>query len=82
MTQEERWNAQYERMMEFMKTNHRRPSKHRLEEHDMLTSRGDRHRVMFSFLPLSVTSPFSSKSKANTGGNMRFLHKCLLVSKK
>ena len=36
MTQEERWNAQYERMMEFMKTNHRRPSKHRLEEHDML----------------------------------------------
>ncbi|MBQ3796498.1 MAG: hypothetical protein II842_09490 [Butyrivibrio sp.] len=36
MTQEERWNAQYERMMEFMKTNHRRPSKYRLEEHDML----------------------------------------------
>ena len=36
MTQEERWNAQYERMMEFMKTNHRRPSKHRIEEHDML----------------------------------------------
>ena len=36
MTQEERWNAQYERMMEFMMTNHRRPSKHRLEEHDML----------------------------------------------
>ena len=36
MTQDERWNGQYERMMEFMKTNHRRPSKHRLEEHDML----------------------------------------------
>ena len=36
MTQEDRWNAQYERMMDFMKTNHRRPSKHRLEEHDML----------------------------------------------
>ena len=31
MTQEERWQ-----MMEFMETNHRRPSKHRLEEHDML----------------------------------------------
>jgi len=36
MTQDERWQRQYERVMEFMKTNHRRPSKHRLEEHDML----------------------------------------------
>lgn len=36
MTQDERWLQQYERMMEFMKTNHRRPSKHRVEEHGML----------------------------------------------
>ena len=36
MTQDERWQRQYDQMMEFMKTNHRRPSKHRLEEHDML----------------------------------------------
>ena len=36
MTQDERWQQQYERVMEFMKTNYRRPSKHRLEEHDML----------------------------------------------
>ena len=36
MTQEERWQQQYEQMMDFMETNHRRPSKHRLEEHDML----------------------------------------------
>ncbi len=36
MTQEERWQQQYEQMIEFMETNHRRPSKHRLEEHDML----------------------------------------------
>ena len=36
MTQEERWQQQYEQMMEFMETNHRRPSKYRLEEHDML----------------------------------------------
>ena len=27
---------QYEQMMTFMNENHRRPSKHRLEEHDML----------------------------------------------
>ena len=32
----ERWQQQYEQMMSFMETNHRRPSKHRLEEHDML----------------------------------------------
>lgn len=36
MTQEERWQQQYEQMMSFMEANHRRPSKHRLEEHDML----------------------------------------------
>ena len=36
MTQDERWQAQYDQMMAFMKENHRRPSKHRLEEHDML----------------------------------------------
>ena len=36
MTQEERWQAQYEQMMVFMEENHRRPSKYKLEEHDML----------------------------------------------
>ena len=36
MTQDERWQQQYEQMMAFMNKNHRRPSKHRLEEHDML----------------------------------------------
>ena len=36
MTQDERWQRQYDQMMEFLETNHRRPSKYRLEEHDML----------------------------------------------
>ena len=36
MTQEEKWQIQYDQMMTFMKENHRRPSKYRLEEHDML----------------------------------------------
>ena len=36
MTQDERWQAQYDRMMTFMNENYRRPSKHRLEEHDIL----------------------------------------------
>ena len=37
MTQDERWQSQYDQMMAFMKTNHRRPSKHRVEEHNMLS---------------------------------------------
>lgn len=36
MTQDEKWQIQYKQMIEFMKTNHRRPSKHRIEEHDLL----------------------------------------------
>ena len=36
MTQSERWQAQYEQVMTFMEEHHRRPSKHRLEEHQML----------------------------------------------
>ena len=36
MTQEERWKAKYNEVMEFMETNHRNPSRHRIEEHDML----------------------------------------------
>ena len=36
MTQDERWMKQYEEAMEFMELNHRNPSLHRLEEHDIL----------------------------------------------
>lgn len=36
MTQEERWQARYEEVVAFIETNHRNPSKHRIEEHDML----------------------------------------------
>ncbi len=36
MTQEERWNARYEEVMEFIESNKRNPSKYRIEEHDML----------------------------------------------
>ncbi len=36
MTQDERWQAKYNEVMEFIETNHRNPSRHRLEEHDML----------------------------------------------
>ena len=36
MTQDERWFIRYQDVVEFIETNHRNPSRHRLEEHDML----------------------------------------------
>lgn len=36
MTQDELWLSKYRQVMDFMETNHRNPSKHRLEEHQML----------------------------------------------
>ena len=36
MTQDERWLVKYMEVMEFIETNHRNPSKHRIEEHDFL----------------------------------------------
>ena len=36
MTQDERWNKRYQDVMDFLAKNHRNPSRHRLEEHDML----------------------------------------------
>ncbi len=36
MTQDERWMAKYNEVVDFINTNHRNPSRHRIEEHDML----------------------------------------------
>ena len=36
MTQDEKWQARYKGVVAFIETNHRNPSKHRIEEHDML----------------------------------------------
>ena len=36
MTQEERWIVRYNEVVVFIETNHRNPSKYRIEEHDML----------------------------------------------
>ena len=36
MTQDERWIIRYNEVMKFIEQNHRNPSKHRIEEHDML----------------------------------------------
>ena len=36
MDQDTRWLNKYKEVMNFMETNYRNPSRHRLEEHDML----------------------------------------------
>lgn len=36
MTQDERWLQNYNEVMTFIESNHRNPSKHRIEEHQML----------------------------------------------
>ena len=36
MTQDERWLKRYNEVRSFIETNKRNPSKHRIEEHDML----------------------------------------------
>ncbi|MBQ3767711.1 MAG: hypothetical protein II866_01785 [Prevotella sp.] len=36
MDQETRWLVRYNEVKSFLEENHRNPSKHRLEEHDML----------------------------------------------
>ena len=36
MTQDERWMAKYNEVKAFIEHEHRNPSRHRIEEHDML----------------------------------------------
>lgn len=36
MTQDERWTNRYNEVLGFLEENHQNPSKHRIEEHDML----------------------------------------------
>ena len=61
MTQEEKWQIQYDQMMTFMKENHRRPSKHRLEEHDMLNwFKATKKRVVKGELPADRLEKFNA----------------------
>ena len=36
MTQDEKWVKNYQAVIDFIGTNHRNPSRHRIEEHNML----------------------------------------------
>lgn len=37
MTQEEKWNKRYQEVMEFLEENHRNPSKHYVENRNLLS---------------------------------------------
>ncbi|GJG34175.1 hypothetical protein PRMUPPPA20_22840 [Xylanibacter ruminicola] len=36
MTQDERWLTRYNEVVDYIDSNHRNPSRHRIEDHDML----------------------------------------------
>ena len=46
MTQDEKWIARYNEVVMFIETNKRNPSKHRIEEHDMLNWVKHQRKVM------------------------------------
>ena len=59
MTQEEKWKARYEEVVTFIETNHRNPSKHRIEEHDMLNwLKANRKRMNAGSLKAERLEPF------------------------
>ena len=60
MTQEERWQKRYEEVKGFIETNKRNPSKHRIEEHDMLNWVKHNRKVMnANALKLERVEPFN-----------------------
>ena len=60
MTQEERWQKRYEEVKGFIETNHRNPSKHRIEEHNMLSwIKQQRKLVNANALKLERVEPFN-----------------------
>ena len=59
MTQEEKWQQRYQEVVDFIEANHRNPSKHRLEEHDMLNwVKANRKRMNAGLLKAERVEPF------------------------
>ena len=46
MTQEEKWRKNYAEVVEYMNTYHRNPSKHRLEDHQLLNWMKQQRKLM------------------------------------
>ena len=59
MTQEEKWQQRYKEVVDFIEANHRNPSKHRIEEHDMLNwVKANRKRMNAGLLKAERVEPF------------------------
>ena len=59
MTQEEKWQQRYQEVVDFIEANHRNPSKHRIEEHDMLNwVKANRKRMNAGLLKAERVEPF------------------------
>lgn len=59
MTQDERWIAKYNEVVDFIETNHRNPSRRRIEEHDMLNwLKANRKQMNSGTLKLERVEPF------------------------
>ena len=59
MTQDERWMARYNEVKEFIEREHRNPSRHRIEEHDMLNwVKANRKRMNAGSLKAERLEPF------------------------
>ena len=60
MTQDERWMVRYQEVKDFIEANRRNPSKHRIEEHDMLNwVKQQRKLVNANALKLERVEPFN-----------------------
>lgn len=46
MTQNEKWLVRYNEVVDYINVNHRNPSRHRIEEHDMLNWMKHQRKVM------------------------------------
>ena len=59
MTQDERWLAKYDEVKSFIVQNHRNPSRHRIEEHDMLNwLKANRKQMNSGTLKMERVEPF------------------------
>ena len=60
MTQEEKWQIRYDEVVGFIETNKRNPSRHRIEEHDMLNwLKANRKAMNTGKMKVERVEPFS-----------------------
>ena len=60
MTQDERWLTKYNEVKEFIEREHRNPSRHRIEDHDMLNwLKANRKKMNAGTLKPERVAPFT-----------------------